>query len=136
MESDRPARQLPLPRHRPVLHPAPPTFLVGAGNEGCVGVPVLPRRSPHRLRLGAHNFGRTIALELPAIAAIDQAPVGPGLGNDGLEVVHAALAIFPPTLARACGPESICAPAARTSSIVTASRRVRISLGSTRRPSR
>ena len=81
-------------------------------------------------RAGAHiacGSGRTtreraVALELPAVAAVDQALIGPRLGDERVEIAHAARTAGTPIVARgARGPASIFAPAARTSSSVTAS---------------
>ena len=87
-----------------MLDPAAAAFLVRAGNEGRVRVPVRSRRRPHRLRLGPDDRDRAIALELLTVAAVDQAPVGPGLGDDRLEIAHAASASFAPTDATATRP--------------------------------
>jgi len=82
----------------------------------------------------------TVALELLTVPAIDQGPVGPRLGDDGLEIAHlkiqAAKASFAPTEAMARGPFSMCWPTARTSSSVTRSSLATISAGSIRAPSR
>src|SRR5205823_11988130 len=88
--------------------------------EGRVGVPVLPRRRPHRLRLGTRHGVGTVALELLTVAAVDQTPVGPRLGDNRGEIVHAASASFAPTEATAAGASSKAAPADRACSTVTA----------------
>ena len=117
-----------------MLDPAPAAFLVGPGNEGRVGVPIVARRRPHRLRLGPDDRELAVALELLAVAAVDQAPVGPRLGNDRREIAHAARTAGTPIVAVARAPESIFAPTARTSSRVTAASCSTTSAGSTSRP--
>src|SRR5689334_13909867 len=104
-----------------MLDPASATLLVRAGDEGRIGVPVVARRRPHRLGLGADDLESAIAFQLAAVAAVDEAPVVPGLGNDRAELVHAASASFAPTEATALGPASMRVPTARTSSRVTRS---------------
>ena len=68
-----------------MLDPAPAALLVRAGNEGRVGVPVGCRRGPHRLRFGADDADRSIALIFAAVTAVDQPEVGPRLGDDRVE---------------------------------------------------
>ena len=68
------------------------------------------RRRPHRLRLGPDDGDRSVALQLLAVAAVDQAPVRPGLGDDRREIAHAASASFAPTEATATGPSSNASP--------------------------
>ena len=161
-----PAELPALARHRPGELPAPAAFFVRAGDELPVRVPIGGGRRPQSLRLGPDEAVAAVALELAAMARIDEAVIGPGLGDqgqcrhpgegrdlrtrshgtsprdpglrrgDGLPGRHAAFASLPPTLATARGPASIWAPAALTSSRVTASSRATISAGSTSRPSR
>ena len=86
VEADLAARQRPALRApASMLDPAAAAFLVRAGDEGRVGRPVVERRRPHRLRFGADDGDRAIALPLAAVAAVDQPPVVPRLGDDGLE---------------------------------------------------
>src|SRR4051794_12481798 len=117
-----------------MLDPAAAAFFVGAGDEGGVGRPVSRCRCPHRLRLGADDPDRAVALKLAAVAAVDQPPIVPGLGNEGLQRIHAATAAGMPMVARAQGPEIMLAPAAQTSSSLTAISDSMTSAGSTRRP--
>src|SRR5690242_21477395 len=119
---------------RPMLNPAPTAFLVRTRNEGRIRVPVISCRRPHGLRLGTDDLERAVSLELLPIAAIDQTPVRPGLGNDCGEIAHAARTAGTPIVAVARRPDSIFAPAALTCSSVTASSCWRTSAGSTKRP--
>ena len=100
VEADRARATAPTARDRTVLDPAAAAFLVGAGNEGRVGIPVGARRRPHRLRLGPDDRDRAVALELPAVAAVDQAPVGPGLGDQSRKLHHALRRLRPMPEAR------------------------------------
>src|SRR5205085_7860244 len=117
---DRPARQLPLPGHRTVLDPAAAAFLVRSGDEGRIRVPIAARRRPHRLRLGPDDREFAVAFELVAVAAIDQAPIRPRLGDQRGEAAHAARTAGTPMVAVARAPPSIFVPTARTSLRVTA----------------
>src|SRR5947209_9248041 len=114
------ARQRPLPGYRAVLGPAPAALLVRSGNEGCVGIPVRARRRPHRLRFGTGDGHVTVALQLLPVAAVDQSPVVPRLGNQRLKFAHAASASCAPTDATAARPSSSAAPAARAATASTA----------------
>ena len=69
-----------------MLDPAAAALLVRSGDEGRVGIPVVARRRPHRLRLGPDDADRAVALELAAVAAVDQPPIVPRLGDDGLQM--------------------------------------------------
>ena len=113
------AQEFPLARDRPVLDPAPTAFLVRTWDERRIRVPIRLGRCPHRLRLGTNDAMATVTLEFLAIARVDQAPVGPGLGNDRLEIAHAANASAAPTDATATGPSSNPRPAARASTTLT-----------------
>src|SRR5947209_15878164 len=100
-------------------HPAAAALFVRPGNEGRVRVPIIACRRPHRLRLRAHHREAAVPFQLLAIAAVDQPPVGPRLGNDRLKVAHAASASFAPTDATAIGPSSSACPAARAWATLT-----------------
>src|SRR5436190_20585393 len=117
-----------------MLDPAPAAILVRTRNEGRVGIPIHLRRRPHRLRLGPGDRDRSVALELLAVAAVDQAPIGPGLGDECRQFAHAARTAGTPMVATARVPVSIFCPAIRASSRVTAARSSITSAGSTRRP--
>src|SRR5262249_2358138 len=112
MKADIASRQRPIAWDVGVTDPTPAAFLVRTRHEGRVGRPVAARRSPPRLRLGADHGDRAVAFPLLAIAAVDQAPVMPGLADDGNEVAHAARASLPPIEAMARGPLSMADPAA------------------------
>src|SRR6185436_14513240 len=128
-----PAKLPALLRHRPGELPAAAALLVRARDELAMRIPFARGRRPHRLRLGPDEATGTVALELAAVAGIDQAVIGPGLRDQSVER-HAARTAGKPIVARARGPSSIAAPAARTWSSVTASIRATISPGSNRRP--
>ena len=81
--------------------------------------------------VGPNGAGKSSVLKI--MAGIDQAVIGPGLRDQSVER-HAARTAGKPIVARARGPSSIAAPAARTWSSVTASIRATISPGSNRRP--
>ena len=107
--------QLPaLARHRPGELPAAAALLVRAGDELAVGVPFGRGRRPHRLRLGADEAVAAVALELAAIARIDQPVIGPGLGDERGEASCRLDELARRRWRRARGPASIFAPAART----------------------
>ena len=84
----------------------PPPSSSEPGTKVASGDQSSQRRRPHRLRFGPDDGDRAIALPLPAVAAVDQAPVVPGLGDDRLEIgqAHAASASLPPIEAMARGP--------------------------------
>ena len=86
VEADLAARHWPAARNRSMLDPAPAAILVRSGDEGRVGVPFVQRRSPHRLRIGADDRHGSIAFELLPVAAVDQAPIGPRLGDQGEQI--------------------------------------------------
>src|SRR5437870_3592775 len=117
-----------------MLQPATAAFFVGAGNKGRVRIPLAPRRLPHRLRLGPDNRELAVALELLAVAAVDQAPVGPRLGDQRGEIGHAARTAATPMVAVARAPPSIFAPTAWISSSVTEASCSTTSAGSTSLP--
>src|SRR4051812_33261166 len=102
-----------------MLDPAPAAFLVRAGHERRIGIPLLELRSPHRLRFRADSGEAPVALELLAIAAVDQAPVVPGLGDDRGEFAHAASASCAPTEATAARPSRSAAPASHAARVST-----------------
>ena len=68
----------------------PPPSSSDAGMKVASGSQIVARRSPHRLRFGPHHADLAIALIFKAVAAIDQPPVGPRLGDDRLQWGHAA----------------------------------------------
>src|SRR4030095_11921179 len=107
---------------------------VGARQEGLFGLPFRCRWRPHGLRLRTDAADRAITLKFATVTAINQAPVVPGLGDQGLQIAHAARTAGNPIVARAGGPAIIRAPASWRSSSVTASKASRISAGSTSRP--
>src|SRR5689334_10755156 len=119
-----------------MLDPAPTPFLIRAGNEGRIGIPVPRGRRPHRLRVRTNHGELAVTLQLLTAARVDESPVVPGLGDDRREASHAASASLAPTAAMALGPASILTPTSRTSSKVTASSRATISQGSTNARSR
>src|SRR3546814_5128819 len=53
-----------------------------------LGAPVVGSGHPHRLRLGPDEAESPVAFELAAVARIDEAVVGPGLADEGVEVHH------------------------------------------------
>src|SRR5438270_5786965 len=120
MEADSVPAQVPLTRHRAMLNPAAAALLVRSRDEGRIRVPIVARRRPHRLRFGPDHLERAVTLELLAIAAVDQPPVGPGLGDDCKEAAHAARARPAPTEATASGPSSRARPASCACSTETA----------------
>src|SRR5438093_11610384 len=97
-----------------MLDPAAPALLVRTGDKSRVRIPVLARRSPHRLRFRTSDGDRPVPLELLSIAAVDQSPVVPRFGDQRLKIAHAAAsASCAPTEATAARPSSSAAPAAR-----------------------
>ena len=136
VEADVAARQRPRRRDRAMLDPASAALLVRSRHEGRVGGPFLERGGPHRLRFGANHGDIAIAFPFLAVPAVDQAPVGPRLGDDRLEVgeAHAASAILPPIAALARGPDSIACPAARAAAASMARSSASISSRVTMRP--
>src|SRR5690348_14079785 len=120
IEPDCAARQLPLLRHRPMLNPTAAAFLIRSRNKCGVGIPIFPRRSQHRLRLRSDDLHLAITFELLAVAAIDQTPIVPRLGDERLEFAHAASASLVPTDEIAARPSISAAPAARAAPASTA----------------
>ncbi len=113
-EADLLPRQLPaLARHRPGELPAAAALLVRTGDELAVRLPVVAGGRPERLRLGADETVLAVTFELPAMAAVDEAVIGPRLGDERVRP-HAARTAGMPIVALALGPASIAAPAART----------------------
>src|SRR3954452_11446210 len=117
-----------------MLHPAPAALLIRAGDKRRVGVPPVPRRRPHRLRLRPDDGHIAVALELLSVAAVDQPPIGPRLGNERLKIAHAASASCAPTEATAARPSRSAAPAARAAAASTARSLASSSSSSTIRP--
>ena len=92
----------------------PPPSSSEPGTKVASGSHSARRRRPHRLRLGADDGDRAVALEFAPVAAVDQAVIVPRLGDDRDQVAHAARTAGTPIVARARGPATILAPAART----------------------
>src|SRR5687768_9680475 len=97
-----------------MLDPLAAAILVRAGDEGGVGVPFGGGGHPHGLWFGADDLDGAVPFELAAVAAVDQAPIVPRLGDQGDEIRHAARAAGMPMVARALGPMTMRAPYARS----------------------
>ncbi len=80
-----PAKRPAFGRDGLVIEPAAPALLVRTGHEFAVRRPVFGRGRPHRLRFGANEAEAAIALQLAAMARIDQAIIGPGFADEGLK---------------------------------------------------
>ncbi len=90
-----------------MLDPAPAAFFVGTGNEGGVRIPRRRSRAPTSPAAPALDDREpAVTLELLAIAAVDQAPVRPGLCNQRLQLHQATAASRAPTDAMAVRPSS------------------------------
>src|SRR5689334_12200511 len=94
-----------MPRQRPALTrdglvklPPAAAVLIRRGHEFTVRVPVGACGVPHGLRLGSDEAIWTVALQLHAAAAVDEAIVRPGLGDHetgGQRLSHGAASHAP-----------------------------------------